>query len=84
MLGDNCSASCLTKDHATWGECVRDKGLKISWAASAKGLDKTREKKWDKNLDEYQSLVRQGVQPRNTWPSGVKEARDRAEKGIME
>lgn len=81
MTGENCTSACPTKDHESWGECVRSKGLRIGWAASAKGIDATTEKKWNKNLDEYESLVRQGVQPRNTWPSGVHEAKVQAEKG---
>lgn len=46
----SCSTGCPTQDHQSWGECVRSKGLRVAWAASAKGLDLTREKKWDKEL----------------------------------
>lgn len=31
MVGENCSASCLTRDHGSWGECVRAKGLSAQW-----------------------------------------------------
>lgn len=82
MLGDNCSSACPTKDHESWGACIRDKGLRISWAASAKNLDRTSEKKWEQNLNEYSSLVKQGIEPENTWPSGVLAAKKKADKGI--
>lgn len=25
-----CTSSCPTQDHASWGECVRDKGLSVA------------------------------------------------------
>lgn len=47
----NCSSGCPTPGaHASWGECVRDKNTRVAWAASAKGLDRTTEKKWDAEL----------------------------------
>lgn len=27
VLGQNCSSGCLTRDHATYGECMRSKSL---------------------------------------------------------
>lgn len=47
----NCSTGCPTPGaHATWGECMRAKNPRVAWAASAKGLDRTAEKKWDAEL----------------------------------
>lgn len=46
----NCSSGCLTKDHASWGECVRAKNTRVGWAASASGLDRTKDKKFDAEL----------------------------------
>lgn len=37
----NCTSGCPTKDHATWGECVRAKGLRVAYCNSAKGHDYT-------------------------------------------
>lgn len=45
-----CSTGCPTKDHATWGECVRAKNTRVAWAASARGLDATAERKKDAEL----------------------------------
>ena len=74
-MGENCSASCLTRDHETWGECVRGKGLKISWANSAGGMDLTEEKKWQRDLDAYANARKQGIQPAGTNRQQVEDAK---------
>ena len=74
-MGENCSASCLTRDHATWGECIRGKGLKISWANSAGGMDLTQEKKWQRDLDAYANARKQGIQPAGTSRQQVEDAK---------
>lgn len=62
--GLRCSAACLTKDHRTFGECMRSKSLQLSPAVNdAYG---TGQRAWDKELDNYESAVRQGVEPRGT------------------
>lgn len=64
MQGVNCSSSCLTKDHKSFGECVRGKGLQLSPAVNdAYGR---RQKSWDRELDSYESAVRQGLEPAGT------------------
>lgn len=62
--GARCSSACLTKDHLTWGECVRDKGLQVSPAIS--DSYGSRQKQWDRELDGYESAVRQGLEPAGT------------------
>lgn len=62
--GAKCSSSCLTKDHASWGECVRSKGLQLSPAVN--DSYSTRQKSWDRELDNYESAVRQGLEPAGT------------------
>lgn len=66
MLGEHCSSSCPTRDHSTWGECVRGKGLKIGWAASASGLDLSAEKRKDSELALYKQARSEGIQPSGT------------------
>lgn len=63
-LGEKCSSSCTTKDHSSWGECVRSKGLQVSPAIN--DTYSTRQKSWDKELDNYESARRQGLEPRGT------------------
>lgn len=62
--GNYCSSSCPTKDHRSWGECVRSKGLQLSPAVN--DLYATRQKTWDRELNSYESAVRQGLQPAGT------------------
>lgn len=76
----NCSTGCLTKDHATWGECVRAKNTRVAWAASARGLDLTREKKWDQELQSYRDARAQGVQPAGTTTGQIREAMEISEE----
>lgn len=60
--GKNCSSGCPTRDHKTWGECVRGKRLNLNPNLA----DTNVQKAWDKELDSYESAVRQGVQPDGT------------------
>lgn len=67
--GKNCSAKCLTKDHKTFGECMRAKGLHLR-----PNLADTTQKAWDRELDAYESAVRQGVNPDGTKLHQVEKA----------
>lgn len=70
----NCSVNCPTQDHATYGECLRAKNLRVGWAASHKGIDRTKEKRWERNLEDYRAAREQGIQPSSTSPAAVKAA----------
>lgn len=74
MAGENCTSSCISRDHENWGQCVRDKGLKIAYANSANGQDATTQKRFDKALDEYRAARAQGIQPSSTRPDAVRRA----------
>lgn len=51
---------------------MRNKGLQLSPAVNdAYG---TQQKAWDRELDNYESAVRQGVQPRGTTQKHIDEA----------
>jgi len=79
-MGENCSASCRTKDHATWGECVRSKNLKTAYMQDWKGKDATVQKRADKNLDQYEKARSYGIQPKSTRPADVQAAIRRSEQ----
>lgn len=75
----NCSSSCLSKDHSTWGECIRAKGLQLSPAVNeAYG---TKQRAWDKDLDHYEKAVNNGVQPEGTQRWQVDKALKEADNG---
>lgn len=72
--GKNCSSKCVTKDHATFGECMRAKRLNLR-----PNLSDSSQKQWDKELDAYDSARRQGVEPEGTTMKKVNEAMRKAE-----
>lgn len=68
----NCTSGCLTGGHKSWGECMRSKGLQLSPAVN--GDYGKKQKAWDKELANYESAVKQGVQPRGTKQKLIDEA----------
>lgn len=53
----NCSAVCHTRDHATFGACLRSKGIQIG------DLGSGARKQWDSDLTAYADARKQGIQP---------------------
>lgn len=62
MSGKNCSSACITKDHATFGECMRSKNLNVK----PNLMFQSEQKSWDQRLDRHASAVRQGLTPEGT------------------
>jgi len=70
-----CTAGCPTPGaHASWGECLRAKRTRVGWAASAKGLDKSRQDRYDADLDAYAAARAEGIQPMGTKRAQVEHA----------
>lgn len=81
-LGKNCTSGCKTKDHASWGECMRAKHAVIAYAGIGGG-DATAQKRWDSELQAYRDARAQGIQPDGTTRKHIDaalEASDRAGK----
>ena len=76
-----CSSSCLTQDHATWGECVRSKNLRTAYMQEWKGQDYTAQKRWDSELSAYKKARDEGIQPHGTSMKAVQEAVAVSDKG---
>lgn len=70
----SCTSACLTQDHESYGACLRAKGVRTVWANSANGLDASREKRWQGEIDAYRSAVRQGHDPESTSLHAVRAA----------
>jgi hypothetical protein len=66
----NCSSRCPTQDHATFGACIRAKGLQLNPNLS----DTTTSKKWDGDLQKYRDARAQGIQPDGTSAAQVQRA----------
>jgi len=79
VLGANCSGTCATRDHTSYGECLRAKGIQLS--PHVNGDYGSRQKTWDKDLDHYESATRQGLQPVGTQRWQVDKAMKEAENG---
>jgi hypothetical protein len=56
-----CRTGCRTQDHESWGECARD--ARFYDAGVAK---RDEYKAYDKELTDYESARRQGIQPETT------------------
>lgn len=65
-LGDNCASACRTRDHATFGACVR--------GFSVLGEPTKHEARWDKELSAYAEARKQGINPAGTTQAKVDQA----------
>lgn len=76
----NCSSSCATQDHATFGECVRAKSLRVAYCQSADGKDYTKQKRWDRELNAYEDARAEGIQPSGTSMAKIQQAKDASDR----
>jgi len=74
-----CASSCPTKDHRSYGECLRAKNLNVSPHVNDGYSSKQRA--WDKELNGYESAVRQGLNPAGTQQHQVDAAIKEADNG---
>lgn len=63
-----CSSGCRTKNHKTYGECMRSKTVKVA------EYDVTAQKAADANLDNYARARKYGIQPQSTKKHHVDQA----------
>jgi hypothetical protein len=68
-LGDNCSSSCKTKNHNTFGDCIRSKTVSVH-----NGESRASAKRWDGELDGYRTARAQGIEPDGTTKEKVEYA----------
>lgn len=74
-MSGNCSSTCATQDHETFGECIRAKGLRVAYCNSAgSGGDATEQRRWDNELQSYRDAVRQGMEPESTRTKDIQKA----------
>ena len=75
-----CRTGCLTKDHATYGQCLRAASLRVGWAKSHLGIDRTRERNKNQELDFYYEARMAGIQPATTKTPDIRRAFELSEK----
>lgn len=73
-LGEHCSSGCRTKAHRSYAECLKDKGTTTYLAAPSRGLDGSKQKRWDAELSRYRAARKEGIQPEGTTMAKVVEA----------
>lgn len=66
-----CASSCRTKDHPTYGACLRAKNLRTN-ALDPETLGQ--QKAADKTLDDYAKARKYGIQPTSTRAHDVQAA----------
>lgn len=70
-----CTTGCPTPGaHRSWGECMRSKRTRVAWAASARGMDKSAQDRYDSDLDAYAAARAEGIQPAGTNRGAVQHA----------
>lgn len=66
--------------HATFGACMRAKNIRVAYCQEHNGRDATREKKWNRELNLYESVRKEGIQPAGTSTSQIREAMDTSDR----
>ncbi len=63
----NCTASCKTKDHDNYGECMRSNiPMFVGVSPTRTGWDQDKVKRDEKEIQSYWDATRQGIEPRST------------------
>ena len=69
---NNCTSSCKTKDHATYGECIRQNTpMFVGVTPSKSGYDQTKVRADEKEIQSYWDATRQGIEPRSTKKADI-------------
>lgn len=79
VVGKNCSSNCATKDHKTFGECMRAKNALVAYCGIAGG-DASAQKKWDRELAAYRSARAQGIEPTGTTMPKIEAALEASDR----
>lgn len=61
-----CSSGCSSKDHKTYGECLKSKSV-----GHPPTILSSAQKLWDAELNAYSRAVQQGIQPDGTSMSKI-------------
>ena len=69
-----CRSACLTQDHRSYGECLKAAAVRVAYTNSTNGSDYTKQKAWDKELQDYRDARNQGIEPAGTDRRSIDEA----------
>ena len=77
----SCASSCLSKDHKSYGACLRSKNLAtVGLETTSPSFAMSNQKAFDKNLDLYENTVKQGIQPATTKTEDIHMALDASDQ----
>lgn len=79
-MGERCTSGCRTRDHSSYAECLRSKATGTYLAAPSRGLDGTRQKRWDAELSRYHAARMEGIRPDGTTMPKVMDAIRRSDE----
>ena len=67
MTNPHCRSGCKTQDHDSYSDCLQAANFGFAGCfPTRQHWDKTKEIKWDKEVNSYYDAVRQGIEPRST------------------
>lgn len=72
-----CSSNCLTQDHASWGECVRSKGINAQWLGGT-GPSAKDQRLFEGENAGYRQALKDGLNPKGVDRASVRQAYDEA------
>lgn len=76
--GSRCREGCLSKDHASYIDCLRGAAIRVTYTNSTNGWDRTKENKWEAENDRYSRLVASGIEPQGVTHADM----DKAERKV--
>lgn len=68
----NCTSGCTSKNHSSYGECVRSKRLRTGVAKDS--VSYTTGNKFWTEIKEYRSARAEGIQPKSTQLADIRSA----------
>jgi hypothetical protein len=69
-----CRSGCKTREHTSYAECLRAAGTRVAYCDSSTGSDFSAQKRWDRELDAYRSVRKEGIQPEGTTMGKIEHA----------
>lgn len=71
----SCASTCQTRDHSSYGACLRSKRLSVMGLESTNpSFTREREKDWNSELDLYEQARKEGIQPATTQRKDIEAA----------
>lgn len=75
-----CASSCKTRDHESYGACLRQQGIAAQWLGGVQS-SYGEQKRFDAETQRYRAVVRDGLRPDAPTNAAVDRALRAAEKG---